>query len=142
MPSNFQSVVTNLMIGAASASYTLDVDTYNFHNEPFVMLIESSYANTGVISGIQVTIYDGVGPGDNENASTGIPVVKGGSSLPSYTTKGITYVLTTPNFSSGAQTVSSSLEFLCVFMSRWARLVFTNVDPVNTATVNIVAQIP
>lgn len=118
MAGNNQVVLNNYLL-AASASYNLDIDRFNINtnnatNQPLIFLITTS------ASSIILNVYDGIGNSD-PSATGGIPIVYGGSSIPSYNTTYKSYTIT------GAQTIRFKL-FEC---TRWIRCQFVNPNSAN-----------
>lgn len=131
MSNNYQTIVQNAFIGAASGTYIVDFDIGSWNTGPFSLLIGVAYATTSSQTGVELSIYDGFGPSDvSTNYSSGIPVVVGGSNVPTYNDTPATYDISNPVSGSGTpQTTQQSLEIVNYFLSKWLRFSFQNNDP-------------
>lgn len=144
--SNFQQIISGQFISAASGTYTFDVDTKGFQGIPINITISSTFSATATSSGLLAYLYDGPGNAAPPASYTGgVPIVPGGFSgvgSPSYGTTPVTYVLTAPSLSGGAQTTTTSIEILCYLVPRWVRITLLNLDPLNNCTINVVGDLP
>lgn len=143
MSGNFQQIAT-LSLGANLSSAVVDFDTYAFNQNPFTLLISGIWSKTASASGLTMVVYDGLGSSDQpDKYSVGFPIVLGGSSVPTYNTNGTAYTLSIPTLNSSSPVVAAdSVQFVTYYMSRWARIVFSNSDGLNPCKVDIKANIP
>lgn len=139
MSNNYQNIVQNALISAASGTYIVDFDIGSWNTGPFSLLIQVTYATTSGQTGVALSIYDGFGTNAvSSTYSSGIPVVIGGDSNVQYNDTPTIYDISNPVSGSGSpQTTSQSLEVVNYFLSKWIRFSFQNNDPTNNCHLTI-----
>lgn len=126
-----------------SSSAIVDFDLE--HVADAQMLVEITYSATASTTGVSLSLYGGFGTKDPlADESCGIPKVLGGSSVPVFADNGETVVMTTmtpSSVSSVTKRTSFYLSEIGTKWPRWIRMVFTNADASNTATVKLYADL-
>jgi len=126
-----------------SSSAIVDFDLE--HVADAQMLVEVTYPSTSSTTGVSLSLYGGFGTKDPlADESCGIPKVLGGSSVPVFADNGETVVMTTMTPSSGSSVTKRTSFYLSEIGTkwpRWIRMVFTNADASNTATVKLYADL-
>lgn len=137
--SNYQSIIQNQLLRAASGTFTFDIDTCNYNGTPITVSFTCHYPSTGT-AGVMMQITDACG-NTVANEVGGMPFVLGGAVGPTYESVPDVYYLTTPA-SVGLTTVTDSVEIICYILPRWIRITLTNLDPTLDITFNVIGDIP
>jgi len=134
---NFQNIITFTLL--ATSSYDVDFNLGSI--DKMTTLIVVSAASSTNPANLTLTIFDGFG-GDDSTATGNIPIVAGGSNVPTYNTTGtimpLNPVVTNTNT---PQTISTSIYYRIREMSNWSKHRFTNTDTQYPRTVQILADI-